>query len=258
VCYVPAMALTACPECQGKVSSAAASCPHCGHPLGKSAPGMAQPLISPRNPPAAVGAETVLWEGSPSLRVLAVDGIRAAIFTIVVIVGTVLLYAPILKAIASVSDGSAEVVVQYTPGFRLAAILFVVVLVGLRLARLAWRAVALRHHHYRVTNQRLTWESGVLSKSLVEIDFRTVEDVGLHQSLTERLLKVGQIEIVTSDVAGALGAPGMPAALIGSVGVGGRRTRVSLVGIAEPRDVRETIRGAAYQATHGQLFTRST
>ena len=34
--------------------------------------------------------------------------------------------------------------------------------------------------------------------------------------------------------------------------------RVRLVGVPDPRQVRELVRNAAYQATRGQLFTRST
>jgi hypothetical protein len=34
--------------------------------------------------------------------------------------------------------------------------------------------------------------------------------------------------------------------------------RFRLIGIASPRDVRELLRSAAYQATRGQLFTRQT
>lgn len=32
------MALTACPECQNKISDAAPACPHCGRPIKANAP----------------------------------------------------------------------------------------------------------------------------------------------------------------------------------------------------------------------------
>jgi membrane protein YdbS with pleckstrin-like domain len=259
------MALVACPECQGKVSTAAPRCPHCGHPLGEvapvtipfaipvapalsNAPAPAAALASPIGPATSLAAtfEEVLWQGTPSPKILLLDGLRTALFTTVVIVATVLSYRPTLHILARLSEKSADAVNAYEPGFRLAAVLFVVTVVGLRLLRLGWRALVLRHHHYRLSNQRLTVETGVISKTLSEIDMRAVEDVGLSQSLTERLLQLGRIVIVCSEPGSALAMRG-PA-----------KTRLTMIGIAHPREVRETIRGAAYQATRGQLFTRAT
>lgn len=133
-------------------------------------------------------------------------------------------------------------VAEYAPGFRLAAIMFVVTVVGLRLGRLGWRGLSLRTHRYRVSNQRLTVETGVIAKTLVEIDVRTVDDIAFRQGVIERLLGLGRIDILSSEPGGATG----------------QNTNLALVGIRDPRVVRETIRGVVYQATHSQLFTRST
>jgi len=243
------------------VSRDAATCPHCGHPLAPpggragAPPAAGAPAIDLAGSTLAASppfTETVLWQGTPSLRTLAVDGIQAALVTAVTIVATVLAYRPMLDACAHFSERSAEFVSAYGPGFRLAAILFVVTVVGSRLGRLGWRVMVLRHHAYRVSNQRLTVETGVLTKTLQEIDLRTVEDIGLAQSFIERLLGIGRIDIVSaSDGRGPLartpfGPPGLA------------RARLHMIGIANPMAVREVIRGAAYQATRGQLFTRST
>jgi uncharacterized membrane protein YdbT with pleckstrin-like domain len=199
-------------------------------------------------PPPAT--EQVLWQGTPSLKTLAVDGIRSGLVVAATIVGAVYAYHPLLVACASFSDRSSEFVTAYAPGFRLAATLFVVTVVATRLGRLGWRALALRHHAYRVSNQRLTVETGVLSKTLQEIDMRTIEDIGLRQSLVERLLGIGRIDVVS------VSNPAMPSAPF-SPG-SSARARLSMQGIANPRAVREVVRGAAYQATRGQLFTRTT
>ena len=103
--------------------------------------------------------------------------------------------------------------------------------------RLGWRTLVLRSHRYGVSNQRIMVESGVFSKSLAEIDVRTIDDITFHQTFVERLLGIGEIAILSSD-------PSNP--------------RVRLVGVPDPRQVRELIRNSAYQATRGQLFTRST
>jgi hypothetical protein len=54
-----------CPECKGKVSDQAASCPHCGHPLNAQAPEVTQPKARP----------------APVFMVLAFLGLIASLFT---------------------------------------------------------------------------------------------------------------------------------------------------------------------------------
>lgn len=233
------------------MSRAASACPHCGHPLARAGADAGAPVgtaaaarVPPVSPPPP---EQVLWQGSPSLKTLALDGVRSALVAAATIVAVIYAYHPLLEACARFSDRSAEFVTAYAPGFRLAATLFVVTVVGARLGRLGWRAMVLRNHAYRVSNQRLTVETGVLSKTLQEIDMRTIEDIALRQSVVERLLGIGRIDIVSASDARA------PFTAGASV-----KARLSMQGIADPRAVREIIRGAAYQATHGQLFTRST
>src|SRR5262249_49779101 len=113
----------------------------------------------------------------------------------------------------------------------------VAVLVVLRLAKVAWHAAVLRSHRYRVTNQRIVLEIGVLSKRLAEVDMRTVEDIQLSQRLVQRMLGIGDIAIAGADR---------------------QMGRFRLLGVESPRDVREQIRAAAYQATQRQLFMRGT
>ena len=74
-------------------------------------------------------------------------------------------------------------------------------------------------------------------RTLEEIDMRSVDDIEFRQSLLERIFGIGEIVVVSTDK------------------VAPRRT---LHGIHNPRNTRELIRGAAYQVTQRQLFTRST
>jgi uncharacterized membrane protein YdbT with pleckstrin-like domain len=106
-----------------------------------------------------------------------------------------------------------------------------------RLARVALAYARLRGVRYRLTNQRLTVESGLFSKRVDDIDLRTLQDVTLEQSAMERLLSVGRLVIVSADHS---------------------RPRLVLLGIRDPRDVRERVRASAYQASQRQLFTRAT
>jgi PH (Pleckstrin Homology) domain-containing protein len=192
--------------------------------------------------------EETLWQGSPALKMLTLDLVVTALYSLALSLIVFLGYRPALRFLAGLSRQAAAAIAGYEPGFRLAALAFVLVMVGRRVGGLLWRAFALRGHRYRLTNQRLVLESGVLSKTVTEIDIRTVEEVSFHQSFTEILLGIGQISL-SSSTSPAL--PGMP-----SLRAPGRTVR--LVGVLDPRAVREKIRDAAYAATGNQVFMRST
>jgi uncharacterized membrane protein YdbT with pleckstrin-like domain len=192
-------------------------------------------------PGGAGTVEETLWEGSPALKMLALDLAATVVFGLLISLVIVLGYRPALHVIAGASPAASQAVTNYEPGIRLAAFAFVLVVVGRRVGRLIWRGLALRAYHYRISNQRLLIESGVLSKTITEIDLRTVDEISFHQSFPERLLGLGQIAIVSSEP-----------------GVRGPRATVRLIGIRDPRAVREKIRGAAYAATGNQVFMRST
>jgi membrane protein YdbS with pleckstrin-like domain len=192
-------------------------------------------------------AEETLWEGSPAIKMLALNLATTLLYALALSLVVYLGYQPALHVIAGLSRQAADAVATYEGGFRLAAIAFVLVMVGRRVGGLIWRALALRGHRYRLSNQRLVLESGVLSKTVTEVDIRTVEEVSFHQSFAERLLGIGQITLVSS-------SPALPAA----PGLRRPGRAVGLVGVVDPRAVREKIRDAAYAATGNQVFMRST
>ena len=192
-------------------------------------------------------AEQQLWEGKPSLKVLTGDLVWTLLFTLVLSLGVGMLFAPALAVVAKMSEASARAVALNAPGLRFAAILFVVVVAGQRMVRLGWRALVLRGKSYRLSNQRLLVESGVFSRTIEEIDLRTVDDITFHQRFFERMLGLARIGIIASE-------PGRDG---GGGGLAVRpRTVVELVGIADPRAIREQIRNAAYEASGKQVFMR--
>lgn len=192
-------------------------------------------------------AEQQLWEGKPSLKILTVDLIWALLFGSAVAIGVALIFTPALAAVAKLSTGTARAIASNAPGLRLAAIVFVVVVAGQRIVRLGWRGFALRALSYQLSDQRLLIESGVFSRTIDEIDLRTVDDLTFHQRFSERLLDLGRIGIVSSE-------PGPEGG--GQVRRAG--TKAELIGIPAPRAVRELIRNAAYAASGKQVFMRST
>src|SRR4051794_4508816 len=114
------MPLVACPECRASVSSAAASCPRCGHPM---APGLATPVAEP-------AAERELWQGRPSAKALVGTIASAALFTAVVIGAVALAYGPLLDALATSAPSLYRDLARNHDTVRLVAVGLVVLLVG--------------------------------------------------------------------------------------------------------------------------------
>lgn len=239
------MALMMCPECQRQVSSLAPTCPHCGVPLAmRAAPAVASaagPLVAAGS--HATGTEEVLWQGTPSLKALVTRILGTVLFAVVV---TVVVWAAYPRVLAFMGSAGKEIgakvgakldVDSHRDDARLLAILIVVGVVGVRVMGLGWQIAVLKSQRYRITSQRIVIESGVFSRRIEEIDMRTVEDLEFRQSFLDRVLGIGQIAVISSDRSAG---------------------RFVLVGLDRPRELRELIRGGAYQATRGQLFTRAT
>jgi uncharacterized membrane protein YdbT with pleckstrin-like domain len=209
------MPVTTCPDCGRDVSTLAAACPHCGRPVSPST--FAAPVAVPT-------AEETLWTGSPSWRVL-IGKVVMMVLTVIVI--------PIAAGFVASHTSDMEMSGRITKiGWYATALLLLIQLVGFLFAMLRLQSTL-----YTVSNQRVLIEQGILSKSLSEIDLRSIDDTQFFQSFIDRLLGIGNVTLVSSDKA-------LPVTV--------------LRGIHNPRNVRETIRAAAYQVSQRQLFTRAT
>ena len=223
------MPLVTCPDCGRQVSTAASVCPQCNRPLG--------PQVPAAPPAGPAGTEEVAWEGVPSVKALIGEIVSTAVVAIALPIAAALTFDPALSMIAKLGRDMARTVHESRSTLSTAITVAVIVLVVARLAKLGWHIAVLRSHRYRVSNQRILLESGVLSKRIDEVDMRTVEDIEFQQGPLERLLGIGEIAVIAADK---------------------RMGRFRLRGVENPRDVRELIRANAFQATQKQLFTRTT
>src|SRR5215468_5699467 len=228
------MALVPCPECGKPMSTQAPSCPQCGYapragPVRFAAVGEAAPEGGRQ--------ETVIWEGGPSLKLLLVQVLRTLIVATAAIVAAILVHPLAVSFFEDLSAGKGG----RGPRDGSPAKLILMVIVGsylvIRAIVLSTSVMRLRSTKYRLTNQRLVVEQGILSRTLDEVDLRTVDDSGFSQSPLERLQGIGTVWVLASDRA---------------------TPRLALRGIADPRALREKIRENAYRMSQGQVFTRST
>jgi membrane protein YdbS with pleckstrin-like domain len=215
------MALVACPECQREISTAAAACPHCGRPMSPS-------LSVPQGgiPPSA---EEKLWRGTPSWALLFGKIVRAALAAVVL---PLILYLGYdwLSAYSPALQDKHDLIFRVGWLIILAVVLVLAIQVIVALARI-------KSTLYTITSQRVIIETGLVSKSVEDIDLRYIDDTNFQQHLLERLLGIGNVTIVSSDKM----AP----------------TYV-LRGVPDPRGLREMIRSHVYQVSQRQLFTRAT
>jgi uncharacterized membrane protein YdbT with pleckstrin-like domain len=195
------------------------------------------PGRSTRSIAGAAGPEEELWRGTPSAKAL----LGAILGTLLIVTLVPLLayfvYPLVVGAITGLGRDASGAVARNRGTLDTVMLLLVIAIVAARVLRLAWRLAVLKSHRYRVTNQRIIAETGVFSKRIEEIDMRLIDDFQLQQNFLERILRIGDITILSSD-----------------------RTAAQLVlrGLPRPRELRELIRNSAYGATRGQLFTRET
>jgi membrane protein YdbS with pleckstrin-like domain len=131
---------------------------------------------SPHKP--ADDREEVYYEGPPSLRgelgTLIVAGLIAAVLVAIPIVVWII-KGRVLPIWAGLVMFAAAIVVVAVP------------------------ILITRTTRYRISNYRIDYERGVLSKQIDTLELWHVEDIQFHQSLLERILGVGTIDIMSHD-----------------------------------------------------------
>ena len=167
--------------------------------------------------------EETLWRGTPS-PILLIGKIAVLALTLIVIPLVAYFFA------STVTYDLVKAQNIRTAGWVIAGILALIQVV----ARLvAW--LKLRSTLYIITNQRVMIEQGIFTKTVNEIDLRYVDDSQFFQSLTDRMLGIGNVTLHSSDA-------NTPSYMLRSV--------------RDPRGVRELIRAHAYQVSQRQIITR--
>jgi hypothetical protein len=126
---------------------------------------------------AADDREEIYYEGSPLLR-----GDFGKL-CVAAIIAAVLIAIPILWN-------------HYRPPTPMWAwIACIVLAVGVIL----WPVIVIRSVRYRITNYRIDYERGILSKNIDTLELWHIEDIRFHQSIFDRLVNVGDITVLSHD-----------------------------------------------------------
>jgi len=145
-------------------------------------------IDNPNQPTTAPGAEpphkpaddqeVVYFEGSPLVR-----GDLGRFFLFAVI-AAVLFAIPILFKI-------------FKPGALPAWVGAILIL--LALVCLVIPYIMIRSIRYRITNYRIDYERGILSKTIDTLELWHVEDIHFHQGIIDRIVNAGDITIMSHD-----------------------------------------------------------
>ncbi len=129
---------------------------------------------------AADDKEEIYFQGSPQLRWQLVSGWPWAL------IGIAIILAPIFIKI--VASPSTSIRWWVYPAAIVVGVLFIFV---------PW--VKTKTIRYRISNYRIDFEHGLLSRSIDTLELWHVEDLKFQQSLLNRMLDVGTIIIISRD-----------------------------------------------------------
>jgi membrane protein YdbS with pleckstrin-like domain len=177
-----------CPTCDGVVEADSRFCKHCGKTLTPWTPTAAG--LGPNPPTGAVGAsakrpdvyhdpkeEQQVWQGRPAWRSYYGHWAAWAIF-------------------GAVTLGAAY---KWTDADSMAVFLAWAFVLGAGVALLVREALVVLSLRYRLTTQRLFVHRGILSRVTDQMELMRVDDVRLHQTVVDRLVNTGSVEIHSSD-----------------------------------------------------------
>jgi len=122
--------------------------------------------------------EEVYYEGSPVIRGAVARGVLWEL------IGIVLIAIPIVLHFIS----------RRPIGVPIFAILIALGLIVLSIPVL--RALTIR---YRITNYRIDYERGLIGKDIDTLELWHVEDIHFHQTIFDRLLGIGSINVISHD-----------------------------------------------------------
>lgn len=171
-----------CANCSTNVPAGSSYCPKCGQALSenaKSLPGQSPAAqLRERIAEAATANDTEqeLWHGGYSPKAMIGYWLLAGVVTIAAIVVSVIVPLPVVWLAAGV----------------IAATLWIVFACYLGYERLSVE--------YTLTNQRFVHKSGILRRKSNRVEVIDIDDVTYEQGLVERMMGVGTIKLLSSDV----------------------------------------------------------
>ncbi|HWE01348.1 MAG TPA: PH domain-containing protein [Tepidisphaeraceae bacterium] len=141
-------------------------------------PNSIPPVDRPHAPPT--DDEAVYYEGSPLL------GGQPEKVVLMALCGTLALISPILIKLFGGSH-------QFPPEWLVIGLIAIGVLLWV-IPYILTKTI-----RYRISNYRIDFERGLISKDISTLELWHVEDISFHQSILDRMLGIGAIRVMSHD-----------------------------------------------------------
>jgi membrane protein YdbS with pleckstrin-like domain len=140
-----------------------------------TSPAPGQPGTKPQAGPEP-GSEQDLWSGRASWKSLLPPASLGVVLILVVTIVVQLIF--------------------HRAAVTLTVLTACAVLLLLLLGRTTWRILSVS---YRLTSQRLFVRRGILTQTVDQTELLRVDDVRVRQTIIQRMLGIGQVEVISSD-----------------------------------------------------------
>lgn len=141
-----------------------------------------------RNTKEIRAGEEVVFESRPRFLMY----VKSAIIKFIVIILIMIFFRDIMS-LTAIAQNFIINYVQIPLVFAITIILLLVIVV--LFLWIIWDLLSWRNTHYIITNTRVITKKGILRKNKSFIHFDKIQDIKISQSITERIIASGNIEI---------------------------------------------------------------